>query len=92
MLDAAETLGTGYLEKEVAIETGDGILAATLYYAISIDAAAIPYDWYRAIVVSGAREQGFPQSYVESLERAAARPDPDAARAQHHFRLAETQV
>jgi hypothetical protein len=40
-----------------------------------------PYDWYHALVVSGARHHGLPEAYVERLAAVAANPDPDAGRA-----------
>lgn len=87
VLDAAETVGVGYEQKLAPIDTGDGPMEAWLYYAISRDPAAVPYDWYHAIVVSGAREHGLPASYIEALERARSIPDPDPERARRHFDL-----
>lgn len=87
VLDAAETVGVGYEQKLAPIVTGGGPIEALLYYAISLEPDAVPYDWYHAIVVSGAREHGLPASYIETLERARSIPDPDPERARRHFDL-----
>ena len=87
VLDAAETLGIGYNEKLASIETDLGPVDAWLYYAIKIDSLAIPYDWYHAMVVAGAREHNFPVSYLKTLEAVPTKPDQDLARATRHFSL-----
>ena len=87
ILDAAETLGIGYEEKSAAIETTEGMIESWLYYAIKIDDQAIPYDWYHALVINGAREHEFPQSYLQTLEAVRTKPDQDEARAMRHFSL-----
>ena len=90
-LDAAETLGTGYAEKEIPVEMKDGRLNAWTYYAIRTDPSAVPYDWYKALVVSGAREQALPPGYVALLENVPAKIDPDPKRAAWHFRLVNAE-
>ncbi len=54
-----------------------------------IDAACVPFDWYRDLVVAGAREHALPPQYVEELARTPAAPDADAARAARARRLLE---
>lgn len=54
-----------------------------------IDAACLPFDWYRDLVVAGAREHGLPPAYVEELVRTPAVPDPDTARAVSARKLLE---
>lgn len=39
-----------------------------------------PFDWYKALVLSGARHHGFPGDYIEALEAVTAIVDPDAER------------
>ncbi|QDU90758.1 hypothetical protein Pla175_41700 [Pirellulimonas nuda] len=88
VLDAAETLGVGYDEKLAPIETTTGTLSAWLYYALKIDADAVPYDWYHALVVSGAEEHAFPPSYLQALRAVRTKPDEDKARSARYFGLA----
>lgn len=54
-----------------------------------IDPACLPFDWYRDLVVAGAREHGLPPTYVEELALTPAAPDPDATRAGPARRLLE---
>jgi gamma-glutamylcyclotransferase len=87
ILDLAETLGIGYAEKQVSIETSSGRLQALLYFALKIDPDAIPYDWYHQLVVAGAREHNFPARYLTALAAVLSKPDADEARSKHHFDL-----
>jgi len=90
LLDAAEGLHAGYAEREVGlVVAGRGPVRARLYHATDVDSSLLPYDWYKALVVAGAREHGLPQPYVRALDAVAARPDPDARRAAVHRSLLE---
>lgn len=87
LLDAAETLGTGYDQRLVRVLAAGAELEAWTYVALRTDAALQPYDWYRDIVVAGARHHGLPDDYVAALAGTPARPDPDDARARLHRAL-----
>lgn len=91
LLDAAESLGVGYDQKQVSVEVGQERLDAWLYFALQIDPGVVPYDWYKALVVSGAREHGLAPQYIRMLEGVHAKPDPDLVRAERHFRLANAR-
>ena len=91
-LDAAEGLGAGYDEKEVAIETAGGTLLARVYYATHIDPAVVPFAWYKALVVAGAQQHALPAGYVQQLMAVPAAADPDAARSAQHQRLIDAAV
>lgn len=80
-LDAAEGLGAGYEEKAADIQTPAGVVRAHLYRATQTDAAMVPFDWYKALVVAGARQHALPAGYVAGLMAVRSIPDPDAARA-----------
>jgi gamma-glutamylcyclotransferase (GGCT)/AIG2-like uncharacterized protein YtfP len=85
-LDAIEGLGKGYGEREIVLpEFG----AVVLYVAsrAALDATLLPFDWYRELVIAGARHHGFPASYLTSIAAIAAQPDPDPARASTHREL-----
>jgi gamma-glutamylcyclotransferase len=45
-----------------------------------IDNYLYPYDWYKRLVLAGAREHRFPSAYVEMIEAVKARPDPKLER------------
>jgi gamma-glutamylcyclotransferase (GGCT)/AIG2-like uncharacterized protein YtfP len=90
-LDRVEGLGKGYDQARRTVEGRDGRhWRAWLYRAdrSAIDAAAVPFRWYRDLVLAGAREHGLPDHYVRGLiATVPARPDPDAARARRHRAL-----
>jgi len=87
LLDAAEGLGHGYDEKQIDLEADGGMQAAWTYYATSLDAALLPFSWYKALVVAGALEHGLPPAYVRQLQSVAATDDPESERAQRHWVL-----
>jgi cation transport regulator ChaC len=86
-LDRAEGLGSGYAERNVAVVMKGERLEAHLYYATTIDPQATPYEWYKAIVVAGAKENGLPLEYIASLEAAVAKRDSNAERTCKHLAL-----
>ncbi|MCR8960617.1 gamma-glutamylcyclotransferase [Variovorax sp. S2] len=81
-LDRFEGLGFGYQEKSVEVDLQGKIVQALTYFATNTDASLVPWTWYRAHVVAGAREHGLPTAYIEALEAVAAEIDPDHER--HH--------
>ncbi len=87
-LDAAETLGVGYAEREAVVQVGARSLNAWLYYALETDAASVPYDWYKALVLGGAKEHAFEPGYIRMLEAVQAKPDTDTQRWARHLKLA----
>jgi gamma-glutamylcyclotransferase (GGCT)/AIG2-like uncharacterized protein YtfP len=80
-LDAVE--GPGYERVEVEVLTANQKMRAFTYLArpSHVDAALRPADWYRALVVAGAREHGLPASWIRALEGGPPLA-PDAARAE----------
>lgn len=76
-LDAAEG---GYASAEVEVECCASLVWARAYFAQKRDTALLPYSWYKALVVAGARDAAIPQYYVDQLESVAATQDPDLVR------------
>lgn len=84
-LDAAEDIGSGYLRKPIEIfsETAPPITAeAYIAQQSFIDPGRSPYDWYKNLVLLGARQNGFPKAILEFIERVPAIPDPKPNRPQ----------
>jgi gamma-glutamylcyclotransferase (GGCT)/AIG2-like uncharacterized protein YtfP len=73
-LDAAE--GPGYERVEVEVATANQRMNVFTYLARSshVDATLRPADWYRALVVAGAREHGLPASWIRALEAGGTPP------------------
>ena len=79
ILDRIEGLGAGYSEVVLSIpELGD--CASYVAERSHIDASLIPYDWYRELVLAGARFHDFPADYVDRIRSFPGRPDPDPDR------------
>lgn len=80
-LDAAE--GPGYYIERVTVATEAGSVEAFTYRARPdwISEAAAPYDWYRDLVIVGARAHEIPDMYVAAIAGIDAIPDPDPDRA-----------
>jgi gamma-glutamylcyclotransferase len=78
-LDRAE--GRGYVQRSIAVDTPQGPLEAFTYVATAKDTSLQPYDWYKALVLAGAREHALPTEYIAAIEATTSRPDPDPGRA-----------
>jgi len=80
-LDKAESLGYGYAEKTVEVQSESGeIFQASLYYAIKIEASLKPYSWYLNHVVVGAKETKLPNEYLATIQSIECIEDPDKNR------------
>ena len=81
-LDAIE--GHGYARlavRPVGLDSGDGYRAWCYRASARARVAGlVPFDWYRALVIEGARNHRLPDAYVEALRCVPARDDPN------HFR------
>ena len=70
-----------------------GVPTAMLTYAArpratNISASELPYTWYKALVVAGAKEHRLPEAYIQILEAAPAKADTIAERAAKNFAIA----
>lgn len=80
-LHAAE--GPAYAFVELDVHARAGRCRAAIYRGRAewLDDALMPFDWYHAFVLGGAREHGLPGDYVRQLEAVASRRDTDRERA-----------
>ena len=79
VLDEIEGLGFGYAGFSLRVPSF-GECEFYMADAPYIDDFLVPYDWYRELVLLGARNHGFPKSYVNEIESVATRRDPDRHR------------
>ncbi len=79
VLDRVEGSGYGVKDVRIKLEQG-GIIEAYTYYATRIDPALKPLDWYLEHVLTGARENRLPESYIRLIESFEACEDQDRAR------------
>lgn len=90
-LDRFEGLGRGYEETFLPISLRQGpVVTAVAYRATSCNGQLLPYHWYHALVLAGAREHRLPGPYLKEIERIPACHDPDPERARTHLRLLGT--
>lgn len=82
-LDEAEGLGNGYERAAIQVtRPGSEVVDGFVYIATpdAIDPALSPYDWYRSLVISGAHQNGLPESYVQAIEAVGVLIDPNPKR------------
>ena len=62
--------GPHYRAQEVVVSTLSGDETAWAYMAEPHrrDPSKVPYDWYLALIVAGARQGGLPEAYIQALE------------------------
>lgn len=85
-LDTAEGLGWGYKQIQLEVQTDNGAVQALSYQATNIDHGTLPYDWYKALVVAGAREHKLAADYVRALEVVTTVEDWNVRRAEENLR------
>lgn len=67
MLDDLEQ---GFRRVAVQVRTANAArLTADTYEAELLTHDPVPFDWYRAYILEGAREHGLPEAYLRRLER-----------------------
>ena len=78
-LDRIEGVGSGYTATSLQLpDFGD--CESYVAQDSHIDDSLAPYDWYKELVLIGARTHGFPDSYIERIRAISTRPDPDPHR------------
>jgi gamma-glutamylcyclotransferase (GGCT)/AIG2-like uncharacterized protein YtfP len=80
-LDRIEGVGAGYAEKRVQVDLagGDEVDALT-YVATHIDTTLLPFTWYKAHVLHGARAAALPAMYLDLIASVPALCDIDRER------------
>ena len=86
-LDRVEGLGCGYDEGTVEVMCNGVTVQALTYLATDTDDSLRPYDWYKELVVAGAREHRLTHEYIALLESAESIPDSDRERARSNQHL-----
>ncbi len=75
VLDRIEGVGVGYSNASLSIP-GLGDCATYAAQPSHIDDSLAPYDWYKELVLTGARLHGFPDKYLDRIESTLAHADP----------------
>lgn len=88
VLDRIEGIGFGYTEEVLSVpDVGE----CTTYIAAKshVDDSLHPYDWYKELVLIGARSHGFPDSYLNRISALPTCQDPDLARRARQWKKVE---
>lgn len=90
-LDRVEGPDYERLDDLVVDVDGAPSAVASVYVARegAIDPALVPFDWYRALVLAGARRHGLPPEAIATIEAVPAGPDPLPEREQRLLALAQ---
>ncbi|MCP4895876.1 MAG: gamma-glutamylcyclotransferase, partial [bacterium] len=69
-LDQIEGLGKGYEEVLLSVVTSTGVVEALAYVVQTefIDVRLKPFDWYKTLVLEGAKLHGLPGDYIAEIE------------------------
>lgn len=92
LLDEIEGSGHDYVDKPVVVNSGDGPVNAFTYYPTRLDQSLKPYDWYKAFVLEGAIENGFPEHYIEYIRSVECMVDPDESRRKENFAILKSVI
>ncbi len=81
-IEAAEWIDLDSVEggyERVSVEvvrSGGERLVADTYVGWALTPDPTPFDWYRGLLLEGAREHGLPAGYIDELESRQSKPDP----------------
>ena len=80
VLDRIEGVGHGYIDRPIRVNGENGIVDCFTYYPTQHGNGLPPWDWYKAFVLGGAKENGFPEDYIAMIDAVEHRVDPDPDR------------
>jgi AIG2 family protein len=74
----------GYVEEKLTLTSRDGKSEAAFMFNVAdracLDDELRPYDWYKALVLAGAKEHNFPEEYLREIDKVATIRDPNKDR------------
>lgn len=82
ILDAVEGVGSGYDRQHLSVAVGLEPFAVFTYIASETHVVfdLEPYDWYKGLVLAGARHHGFPSNYIAAIAAIECKQDADTGR------------
>ena len=66
------------VEVDVLDEAGESVTAQT-YISRRVTTDPVPYEWYKQLIISGAREHHLPDDYLAALQRLPSKPNRSEA-------------
>lgn len=89
VLDGFEDVGGAYRVEQATADTGNGRRDVFLYVGEKgrLAEGLAPYDWYRGLILAGARQHSLPTQFTAMLEKLPTAIDPDSVRAAANWKL-----
>lgn len=88
LLDQVQGLGFGVQETLVRLDTQCHLDKITAFSYVAnkahIFADLVPFEWYKQLLIRGAREHQLVNEYIHRLERAACQSDTNEVRENHY--------
>jgi hypothetical protein len=79
-LDVLDEIETGYERVSVQVhKVENAAVTVVTYISDRLTNDPVPFEWYKELVLSGAREHDLPSEYLAYLEQFPCRPDPTRA-------------
>ena len=76
-LDKLDRAEGGYERTTLQVLTDQGdAVTAEVYTSTRVTTDPTPYDWYKELILKGAREHQLPGDYLEYLEQLPSKTDP----------------
>lgn len=91
-LDKVEGSGYGYKDKIIRVEFEEQYVEALTYKATRKNSRLKPYDWYKALVLAGAKENSLPDEYVKEIEATEVFIDKNEERRKKNFKILEDEA
>lgn len=88
-LDQVEGCGHGYEDIIISVEFEGQDVKVLTYKATRINSCLKPFDWYKALVLAGAKENLLPEDYVKKIEATDVVRDQNEERRKKHFSIME---
>ncbi len=77
-LDELDRFEGGYTRLVLEVHTGDVTHRAWTYVSLRLTEDPRPFDWYKQLMLAGAREHGLPEEWLARLHALPERSDPRA--------------
>ncbi len=91
-LDAAEGAPDHYCQQKLTVVNNGDAVDALVYIAISKKDGLKPYDWYKALVIAGALQQGLPEEYIARIFEVEAMTDSNPERKTRKVAISALQL
>ena len=81
-IEALDRIEGGYMRTQVTVQLNEGTtVSAETYTSTEVTDEPVAYDWYKDLLVTGAREHSLPPDYVCYLEHLPDKADTSSSRA-----------